>query len=211
MDPLGLGLTGTSGAIIFCVTSFGILFAMVGIANGIANDETLKSKALGIAMNIPGLAGCVRAFALQRFSLAYRFMAESGVKADRTIAVALRATANKAYREHEQTAAKKVRKGREVTEVLAECGTKLFPEDYQEAARVGEETGQLAEVMEKQARHYQEESERKMNVVTKFAGLAVYGFIAMLMIMAIFKLYSGVMDPYSNPDLKALEKMAGYG
>ncbi len=210
MDPLGLGLTGISGAIIFFVTSCGIVLAIVGIVNAIANDETLKSKALGIGMNIPGFTGCVRAFALQRFSLAFRFMAESGVKADRTMAVALRATANRAYRDHEATAAKKVRKGSEVTEVMADCGTNLFPEEFQEATRVGEETGQLAEVMERQARHYQEESDRKMTVVTRLAGFSVYAMIALLLIVTIFKLYGSVLDPYQNPDLKALNKMAGF-
>lgn len=210
MDPLGLGLTGMSGALTFFVIAAGAVLAAVGIVSAIANDEAMKAKALGIGLAIPGLAGCVRAFALQRFSMAWHFLAEAGLKADRTMAVALRATANKAYREHEATAPKRLRKGGETPEVLADLGTKLFPEEYVEAARVGEETGQLAEVMAKQARHYQEESERKLGVVTKFAGLAVYGLVACLIIAAIFQIYGTVMNPYNNPDLQALEKMAGY-
>src|SRR5206468_728191 len=129
--------------------------------------------------------------------------------ADRTMAVALRATANRAYREHEETAAKKVRKGREVCEVLADCGTKLFPEEFQEAARIGEESGQLAEVMSKQATHYQGESERKLRVLTMFAGVAIYAMIGLMLIVAIFRMYSNTLDPFNNEDLKALNKMGG--
>ena len=207
MDALGLGLTGTKGAMIFFLTAVGILCALMGTVQTIANDENLKSKALGLAMSIPGLASCVRAFALQRFSLAWRFMAEAGVKADRTMASALRATANRAYREKSETASKKLRKGGEVCEVLADCGTKLFPEEYQEAARIGEETGQLAEVMGKQALHYQDESERKMKLVTSAAGVGIYMMMVLLMILAIGQLF---MHAYINPmneQLNMIENM----
>lgn len=211
MDPLGFGLTGTRGAVLFLIIALGIVLGVFGMIQAIASDEAFKSRLFGLALAVPGLAGCVRAFALKRFSLAWHFLAEAGLKADRTLAVALRATANRAYRAHETSAPKKIRKGSEVPEVLADCGTDLFPEEYVEAARVGEETGQLAEVMAKQARHYQEESERKLTVLTRFVGWAVYGVIALIIILAIRQILvqNSVMDPWNHPDLKELNRMGG--
>lgn len=211
MDPLGLHLTGTFGAVLFFAGSVVLSAGVVGLVLLIANDEALKSKALGVAMQIPGLVGCVRAFALQRFSLAWRFLAEAGMKGDRTMAASLRATANKAYRNHEESASKKIRKGCEIPEVLTQCGNMLFPSEFIEAARVGDETGQLAEVMGKQATHYQEESVRKLKVLTAVAGGLVYAFVGLLIIVAIFRIFNSTINPNNNEDLKSLEKMAGYG
>jgi type IV pilus assembly protein PilC len=189
-DPLGLGFTGTSGAILFFLTAAAIVFALVGLVLSVVNDESKLAWLLGVALDVPGLAGCVRAFALQRFSLATAVMSEAGQRVDRTLKVALRATANLAYRKAGDGVAKSIRKGAEVHEVLEGFGPKLFPQDYVEAARIGDETGNLAEVMKKQAEFYREEAIRKLRVVSMAASVSVYAGIAIMIIVAIFRLYA---------------------
>lgn len=216
-DPVGLGLTGINGALIFLAIVILIVGALAGGLHIALNDESLKSRLLGFALRIPGLAGCVRAFSLQRFSLAFHFLSEAGMKADRTLAVALRATANREYREWEERSAKAVRKGQEITDALAACGPRLFPDDYLDAVRIAEESGRLSEVMARQARLQQEEADRKLRVLGMALGAAVYAFVALMIILTMIRLLMvifGTASPggdyqSSQEELRQLNRMAG--
>ncbi|CAN5289603.1 hypothetical protein BH11PLA2_BH11PLA2_10750 [soil metagenome] len=193
MDPLGLGYTGIRGAILFLLTASLITFGLIGLTMSVVNDEQKKSRVLGFALSVPGIAACVQAFALQRFSLAFAVMTEAGQRADRSLKVALRATANRKYREAGDTVAKSIRKGNEVYEVLTAMGPTLFPDDFLETVRIGEESGSLAEVMKKQASFYRDEATRKLKIVTMVASGTIYAFIALLVIIAIFRMYASYL------------------
>jgi type II secretory pathway component PulF len=53
---------------------------------------------------------------------------------------------------------------------------------------VAEESGTLDQVLAHQAAHYQEESGRRLAVLTALAGYGVYGFVALVIIIAIFRI-----------------------
>src|SRR5262249_43830838 len=157
-DPIGLGLTGPAGALTFLVAA-GSVFAAAGfLFVKIRDDESARASVEGAVLPVPGLGSCVRAFALQRFSLAMHMTTEAGLRVDRAIKLALRAAANKAYLRNADRSAKLVRGGQEVADVLEGCGPHLFPAEYVDAVRVGEESGQLAEVAAKLAGQYREEA-----------------------------------------------------
>jgi type II secretory pathway component PulF len=63
---------------------------------------------------------------------------------------------------------------------------------------VGEESGRLPEVMEQQAQYYHELAEQRLAVLTRVAGWGVWLFVAVLIVIAIFRLfltYLGLLDP----------------
>ena len=139
-------------------------------------------------LKIPGLAPVARAFALHRFSMAAHMTIEAGLKADRVLKSSLRATANKAYQKEGERAAKLARKGNEIVETLGKLGPTLFPDEFIQAVHVGEESGRLAEVMEKEAKVYQEASIRGMKFLVKVVTGFVYFCIAVLIIVCIFRI-----------------------
>ena len=208
LDPLGLGLTGTGGAFVFLFLALAVTATVIVAVLILAGNQSLRSKAEAIGLSIPGLAGCFQAFALSRFCVAYYMTAEAGMRADRCVRLSLRGTANQAYIREAEPASKAVRKGQEVSEILAGYGPRLFPDEILSALQLGEETGRLAEVMKKQADYYREEARRKMKTLAMIAAGIIYAGIALLIIFIIFKIamtaYIGpmneAMNAADNPD-----------
>lgn len=196
MDPLGLGLTGPSGALAFLVAALVFTAAVVGTALFVAGNEPLRAKAEAASLAVPGLAGCFRALALNRFCLAYYLTAEAGLRADQCLRASLRATSNRAYAREAESVRKAARRGQDVASILGGYGPRLFPDEFMSAVNVGEDSGRLAEVMKQQADYYRDEARRKMKVLAGVAAGAVYAAIGVLLIVVIFKI---AMTAYIGP------------
>jgi len=62
---------------------------------------------------------------------------------------------------------------------------------------MGEETGNMSEVMERLSLKYREEAERRLKTAAEMTGYCVYGMVAIAIIIAIFKIasiYLGALD-----------------
>lgn len=198
-DPLGFGLSGMWGAFTVMLIGYGGAAAAVLVYRTAMASDDVQGAFQAAAIHIPGLAGCARAVALSRLTMSYHMMAEAGMPADKVIKASLRATTNTAYSRHADAIAKEVRKGEEVSEVLGPYGERLFPSDFMQVVSLGEETGNLAELMHKQSKHYAEEAARKMSFLAKLAGGAVYAMIAVFIIVMILKIFMGpVSQPYRD-------------
>ncbi len=199
MDPLGLGLTGTSGAFAFLFGALLFTATVYVVVQFIANSPEVRAKVESLGLSIPGLAGCFRALALWRFSSAFYMAAEAGMRADRCLRFSLRASTNKAYAREADWAAKTARKGEDIPGILGALGTRLFPDEFMGSLQVGEDTGRLAEVMKKQSEHYRDEARRKMRTLALVAGGLVYLAIGILLIVIIFKIaFTSVVAPYQD-------------
>lgn len=197
-DVLGLGLLGPKGAMVFLTVAGMFTSAVVFTFFYVRENDTIRAKFESTALNIPGLASCFRAFALQRFSLGMQMTSEAGMKADKALHLSFRATANEAYRKHADRAAKSARGGEEITPTLAECGTKLFPEEYIDAVQVGEVTGRLPDVMRRQAIQYRDEAARQLKVLTMIAGGLVYGMVGLMIIVVIIRIVMSIGGVYQD-------------
>ncbi|MGL6094620.1 MAG: type II secretion system F family protein [Fimbriiglobus sp.] len=197
-DPLGLGLVGPGGAVTFLFFVGSAAFAVGFLAWRLRDDDATKSKLEGLALPVPGLGACFRAFALERFSVAMHMTSEAGLGADRALKLSLRATANSAYMYHADRAGKLAHGGQEVADVLETCGPQLFPPEFVETVRSGEETGQLAEVMATVSEHCREEAAAKLKTLTMIAGGVVYAGVACLVIFVIFRLAMSIGGIYQD-------------
>jgi type IV pilus assembly protein PilC len=188
-DPTGLGLTGTAGALTFMFTAFGIVGGILFALKLTANNVKWRARMEGILMALPGWGGALLALALQRFCVALRMCIEAGLRAEKTVHYCFRATSNSAFTSREDRAIAIVKKGRELTEALLASGAP-FPEEFRESVMVGEETGNLAEVMERLANRYREEAERRLKSAAQMTSWCIYGLVALMIIIAIFKIAS---------------------
>jgi type IV pilus assembly protein PilC len=186
-DPLGIGLSGTSGAITFLAVSFGSVGAILLGLKMLSNNVQWRAKIEGMAMILPGWGPALLAFALQRFCVALRMCSEAGMRAEKTLHYCFRATSNSAFMSCESRAVEVVKRGRELTEALL-ASRAPFPEEFREMIRMGEETGNMSEVMERLAERYREESERRLRGAAQMTSYCIYGFVSFMIILAIFKL-----------------------
>lgn len=190
-DPLGLGLFGTKGALIFLGTIFGTLGTLL-TAYVVARRNFYGRRVDAFLLHIPVLGSCLRAFALARFSMAFGLTSDTDMPVHNAIRMSLRATGNDAFMAQSEAAEEAVRGGQEVTTALA--GTGLFPEEFLHILSVGEETGQVPEVMRRQALEYDEEAGRRLRALAAVAAHGVWALVAILIIVTIFRIYSSYIS-----------------
>jgi type IV pilus assembly protein PilC len=185
LDPLGLGLAGPSGAMIFLGVVFGILL-------GLGATYWLLTRRLGSAavqsflLGLPAIGPCLRALALARFCMAVRLTTETGMSIVQAMRLSLSAAGNAAFTARSEPIEAELRRGEELTVALAKSG--LFPEEFQHVIAVAEESGTLDQVLAHQTEHYQEESGRRLAALTSLAGYGVYGLVGLIIIVAIFRI-----------------------
>jgi type II secretory pathway component PulF len=72
-----------------------------------------------------------------------------------------------------------------------------FPPDLVDSILVAEEGGRITEVCERLADNYREEGERKLKLAAQVTSWAVYGLVALFIIVAIFSIagqYVGMIN-----------------
>jgi type II secretory pathway component PulF len=196
VDPLGLGLTGASGAVLLLVAGFGLLGGILLVLKFAANNVQFRSRLEGMALILPGWGPALLSFALQRFSVALQMCVEAGMRAEKTVHYCFRATCNTAFMSGEERALEVVKRGDELSEAV-QASRAPFPDEFTEMLRMGEETGNMTEVMERLAERYREESQRRMKTAAQVTSYAIYAMVAIMIIIAIFKIagmYIGALN-----------------
>jgi type IV pilus assembly protein PilC len=197
-DPLGLGLSGPGGAMFILVAGVAVALFGVAVYHVMNESDEFKAAVEAFVLPIPWLGGCVRAFALHRFSLGYQITSEAGMRADRSLKSSLKATNNRAYAKTADLAARMAKDGEPISEILASCGAHLFPPDFVEIVRMGEETGQLPEVMKKQAETLAKEAAWKAKLFAQIAGMVVYFLIGLFVLVAAYRVFNTSVAPAYN-------------
>jgi type IV pilus assembly protein PilC len=200
LDPLGLGLTGGKGALIFLCLVFGFLFVVAATYYVVTRHLKQKASIDRMVLSIPVFGPCFRALALSRFCLALKLTTETGMSITRAVKLAMTATGNAAYEAGQSHVRATLKAGDDLTKALWD--RRLFPEDFQNIISVAEDSGRLHDVLEHQTEHYQDEARRRLFILTQVASWGVWLFVAILIIVAIFRIYYTVylkqFDEFSN-------------
>lgn len=188
MDVLGLGLVGTKGALSFIAGVFGILLTLFAVY--LLVTRVLKQQAFvdNILLKIPALGPCLRALALSRFCMALKLTTETAMPIDQAVRLSLRATGNGAFMGCTSITDRTLKGGDTLGLAFARC--RIFGEEFVTIMTVGEESGRIAEVMEHQAEHYQEVASHRLKILAQVAGWCVWLFVAILIIIAIFRIFT---------------------
>lgn len=188
LDPLGLGLTGTRGAVIFLGTVVGVV-GLFAAGYRFAQRSLRHQQAVdALLLRLPVLGPCLQALALSRFCLALRLTLETALPIDAALALCLRATGNAALAAQARTVQSGLRSGKGLAEVVNKIA--LFPEDFRNYLAIGEEGGRLPEMMRHQAKQYEEQAEQRLAVLARLLGFGVWLFVAILIIVAIFRIFT---------------------
>jgi type IV pilus assembly protein PilC len=194
-DPLGLGLYGPEGAVIFLVLVFLVFLLLAGAYYGTKHLMRQKGAVDELVLRIPVLGPTVRAFALTRFCVGLRLTTETGMPITRAVDLSLRATDNDAFVSKSEAVRDALSDGEDLTASLRK--TRLFPEDFENILANAEESGRLTQVLEHQTLYYEEESSRRLTILARVAGWGVWLIVAIILIIVIFRLffsYLGVLE-----------------
>jgi type II secretory pathway component PulF len=83
---------------------------------------------------------------------------------------------------------KRLREGATLADTLRESGG--FPRTIIEGVMAGELTGNTAEVLDRLAGDYEEEARRKFEASAQVAGFVVWGIVAAMIAIVIFRIFS---------------------
>lgn len=201
MDPLGLGLTGTGGAILFLVVCFGTAGALLAFLKLSANSVQWRARIEGMLLIVPAWGPAMLNFAMHRFCIALRMTLEAALRAEKVLHYSFRATSNSAFMNREPQAIAAIKRGGELRDAIRDSGAP-FPDDFHDMIVVGEESGEMSELMEKLARSYLDEAARRLKDAARYTSWAIYGLMCILIIFAIFTIAS-------NAYIKPLNDAAG--
>lgn len=198
LNPFGLNKFGAGAGLIVAGIGYGLGAVLVFFYLIARDNDDLKQKVEAFGIKIPGLQACYRSFALQRFSLALSMTHEAGMRADKAVFSSFQATSNNAYMKHADATAGVVRKGKKIAKALAAVGGALFPAEFLDQVQIGEQSGQISEVMARAAEQYREEAIRRTKLLAQIAGYVVYGLVALMVIACIFSIAMSVFGVYNS-------------
>jgi type IV pilus assembly protein PilC len=187
LDPLGFGLTGERGAVVFVVLVVAAIAAAWAGYRFLTRVFRHRAEVERFMLRVPALGPCLEAISLGRFCLGLRLTLGAGLAPKHALRRSLEATGNAAYTANIDDALAQLRRGQDLTSVLRAC--RVFPPEFLDIISNAEEGGRIPEVMEKQAEFYQEESRRRMTTLTRVAGFLVWLFVAVILIWTIFRMY----------------------
>ncbi|HJZ91043.1 MAG TPA: type II secretion system F family protein [Gemmataceae bacterium] len=187
--PIGFGLTGTSGAILFLVV-VGSVVGGLFLAYHLLTKTVAKRAAFEAwLLKWPVVGPCVQAAAMSRFCLSLKLTLDSNLSIKRALRMSLRATGNGAFSSQADRIVKRLEKGDELNKAVSMIPA--IPPEFLAALTVGEVSGQVPEVMAKQSEYYREETVRRSKFLTRAMGWGVYSVVGIFIIVAIF-LMAGV-------------------
>lgn len=198
-DMLGWGLLGPSGALIWLAMSFGSLAGIIGSYFLVAKVFRQQRFLDGLLMRIPVLGGCMRAFAIARFSWAYAVTQQAGMNVVQSLDASLRATGNGAFRGAVADVCGMIREGEDLSTTLAQSG--LFPEDYLHMVQVAESSGTVPEMLERLSPQFEDQARRSLQLLASALGWVVWAVVAVLIIYIIFSImsrYIGMINELSG-------------
>jgi len=186
IDFIGLGLHGTSGALIWFAMTFGSITGLWVAWKVISRNLTGKQMLDPFIMGIPAVGSCLRKFAIARFAWCFSLTQGAGMSIKPSLTSSLNATANGAFIAANPVIWGAVNDGKTLGNAFRT--TRLFPLEFLHFVDTAEETGTVPEAMKRMSHHFDEEAHRALQWLTVLAARMVWGGVAMLIIYFIFRI-----------------------
>ncbi len=194
-DVLGLGLTGTSGALTWLGGCFGTAIAGVVIYFVVVNGLKGRAFVHTAALRIPVIGNCLRSFAMARFSWAFALTQQAGMSINPSLESSLKATGNGAFAGVIPMVTAMISAGEDLSFALSE--THLFPREYLELVRVGEASGTVPETLERLSPQLEDQARRSLDAMTAALAWVIWGIVASIIVFFIFRIarmYVGLLN-----------------
>lgn len=186
-DMLGMGLKGPVGAMIWLGSCFGtatlLFIGYKVLTKGLAGQTFVHT----LLLRVPVIGGCLRSFAVARFSWAFALTQQSGMSIEPSLEASLKATGNGAFTASIPQTVAMVREGEDLTTTLHATG--LYPREYLELVRVGEQTGTVPEALERISPQLEDQARRSLSAMTAVLAWLIWALVAAMIIFIIFRVF----------------------
>lgn len=184
-DLLGIGLTGVRGLAIF----WSIVAAVAAVV--VVLSVLHRNGRLGffgdLLAKMPVFGKALRVFDEATFMQSLALAVESGVDAWNAVGLSFRSCSSEAFKAQAAPAQVAIRQGREMHAALADTG--LFSKESIEAVHLGEESGRLAETLDRHTEYLRMQVRFAMNAITQVTSSLVWIAVAALLIVVIFRVF----------------------
>ncbi|MEZ4180378.1 MAG: type II secretion system F family protein [Candidatus Doudnabacteria bacterium] len=175
----------------------GMIVAAAGIVFGLRTKQGKQFMSLAL-LNLPAIKDIVTKVNIAQFSRIMSSLMKSGVSVVQGLQVTGESLDNYYYRNLILDAAEKVKLGNQLTMTLNQ-NEKLFPTIVTQMLSVGEETGNLEQIMDQVAEHFEMEIDDTMKNLSSIIEPVlllviggVVGFLAIALMMPIYNMSQAV-------------------
>jgi type II secretory pathway component PulF len=190
-DPLGLGLEGGTGAMIWLGACFGSIAGLVVLYLALRRFLGQGRLVDSMILRIPALGRCLRSLAMSRLCFAMNMTFSTGMSVIEAIRLSLEATDNHAFSALAGPMARDLQSGETLHEAFA--AHTAFPDEFLDAIATSSESGTIPETMLRMARHYNEEAEHGLAVLNTVVAFLVWCLVALIIIFFIFRIFSSYL------------------
>jgi len=187
VDPLGWGITGVKGLAIYLLFVGAIASGIGAVIWGTARGWLWVAPLQKLAVKLPGLGHSLKTLSLARLTWTMALTTNSSMDVRRALRLAQQATGNAYYTEQADVVDGILAQGKAIH--VAMRAASVYPDDLVDAIETGETAGQLPEAMNVLSRQYEDKAKRAFGVIAMVAGFAVYGLVALLIIILIFTIF----------------------
>jgi len=202
-DVLGIGLYGTTGSIVWFLGWLGLAVGGYVLWKVMANQLSWQVALHPVLLGIPVLGGCMRSFAISRFSWCFALTQQAGMSIKPSLECSLKATGNGAFAAAQPLIWQQLFEGETLTTALTE--SRLFPTEYLQVVATAEETGTVPEQLDRLSHLFEDDAQRSMERLTSFLGGLIWALVAAFIIFLIFRL---ALAFYVRPMQEALKMVA---
>ncbi len=199
-DMLGIGLIGGRGLAIFWAIVLAVVATLAALTLLARNGHLLFLSHL--LARVPVLGRARRSFDEATFVQALALAVESGVDAWHAIGLSFHSTGSPAFVSKADAAQRAIRQGRDMHAVLDEAG--VFSKSTIEAVQLGEESGRLAETLDKHSRYLRMQVRFAMAAITQVVSSFVWIAVAALLIVVIFRVFGRYLGTISPEGIERL-------
>ena len=189
------GLSGTSGALIFLVVSFGGMALLWTLGSLFMRYPRQAAPVQAVLLQLPGLGPALYALVMGRFTMALKLTLDSGLSIVKGLKLSLQATGNALFSSKADVIAGALKNGETLTNALHQ--SHLFDEDFLHIVAAAEEGGRMPEMMRHQTEYWHEEASRRLGTLARLATFGQWLIYAGFMIFMIFKIagvYLGMLN-----------------
>lgn len=188
-DATGLGLSGVSGFIRYCLVVGGVLLVVGIFAFGIwKNWFSCHRFLMPIVQRIPTLGTALTTLGLSRLSMTLSMLLNAGVEAKRSMKQAFLSTGNFYYISGMDRALESIGRGESFGEAFS--AAEVFPDEFLELVQIGEMSGTETESLDHLALQYRERAKAALGLIATLAGMAVW--LTVMLILGFMALSMGL-------------------
>lgn len=153
-------------------------------------------------MRLPLIGKALRTIAISRLAWSLGLALEAGMEIERAVRLAFAAAQNAVYLRQADEVMSQIASGSDLTAALGATGE--FPADFLATVETGEHSGKLPESLLHLSEQYQDQARAALSTLTIVAGFAVWGLVAIMILVAIIQIFK---QAYLKPINDALEML----